>query len=343
MPIDIPKISKKSSLFLLIICFFVAASNSVAGGVFRGFNVSTNLDESDFLFFRESCVTALRVSFVEPLLLTSDGEISLAGKSVLDTYIELAKKYGLKLVVDVHTLPGAKKKYSGDVDDSIWDDLNLRMNLLSGYGKLAKLYSGENAVLAFDLMNEPMPRDMSDYREVLQNIIRIVKSSDSNRRLYIQPPISRNIFGVNSSQYRYWGVIKDLFSENVHGTLHYYDPGQYTHQGLRGFEKYVSLPAEYSTEEKISDMLVKHMGDIAEGRNFLVGEFSVSNYAGSDSILYLNSLIAFFEKKKWSWFYHAYKESDVWNPSFEYEGGKLKRKNDSPRMALLKGWFKKGC
>ncbi len=89
-----------------------------------------------------------------------NGEIDF---SELDGVVEMCKKYGLYLIIDLHGLPG----YQNDYDHcgqsksmSLFDDTDkgrrYREVVVNFWVELAKHYKGESTVAMYDLMNEPL-------------------------------------------------------------------------------------------------------------------------------------------------------------------------------------------
>ena len=91
---------------------------------------------------------------------TADGEIDF---SELDGVVDMCRKYGLYLIIDLHGLPG----YQNDYDHcgqsksmSLFDDTEkgraYRKVTLDFWVELAKHYAGESVIAMYDLMNEPL-------------------------------------------------------------------------------------------------------------------------------------------------------------------------------------------
>ena len=90
----------------------------------------------------------------------AQGEIDF---SELDGVVEMCRKYGLYLIIDLHGLPG----YQNDYDHcgqsksmSLFDDTEkgarYREVTLDFWVELAKHYAGESVIAMYDLMNEPL-------------------------------------------------------------------------------------------------------------------------------------------------------------------------------------------
>ncbi|MBR3439716.1 MAG: cellulase family glycosylhydrolase [Clostridia bacterium] len=91
---------------------------------------------------------------------TENGEIDF---SELDGVVDMCRKYGLYLIIDLHGLPG----YQNDYDHcgqsksmSLFDDnekgARYREVTLDFWVEMAKHYAGESVIAMYDLMNEPL-------------------------------------------------------------------------------------------------------------------------------------------------------------------------------------------
>jgi hypothetical protein len=288
----------------------------------------------------------VRISFVEPQMFQEDGELNPSAYQVLDRYISWSKDTNIALVVDLHTFPGAKKKYSGSREDLVWSNPELKVKILDGFKKLYDRYKDESQIVAYDLANEqelPENKDR-DYLEFLRaNLVELERLDKTGKVAMVQPPISKDFRGIARAQYKSWNSIVGILGTRAIGTLHYYDPGNYTHQGLLGFPPNSALPTSISNRKDMTAYFSKGLDQIQTppGSTIMVGEFSVSNFAPPDSELYLETLIRYFNSRKWAWFYHAYKESKIWDPSYVQDaGGQLVRVTMTKRMEILTRGFK---
>lgn len=340
---------RKACLCLLLVVSFSlhAAVRSAdaykAGMPLRGFNVDLNLTERDFKTLDDLNVNAIRVAFASRPLFDDSGGLDETAVALLDNYVRYAKQYRILLLVDVHTFPGNVKKYSGSPDDAYWHRPELMNNLIASYAKLAEKYKHESMVIGYDILNEPAPVERSDYLEFLKNVTETIVQVSPEKRVLIQPRITLQANGIPNGQRSNWSEIVPLIDDQRRiGSLHYYDPGDFTHQGVRAFPAGQRLPFLLRSESGLAVYFKKTLSQvIAYPGPVIVGEFSVSNYSPVDDAgLYMKSLIDLFEQRRWSWFYHAYKEADIWNPQLKLAGTQLVADGASKKYKLLKEYFK---
>ena len=79
----------------------------------------------------------------------------------LDTFIAYAKQYGLKVIIDMHGVMGGQSgfEHSGTRDIDFWDNEEYIEFMSNLWKAIAIHYIGENAILAYDLVNEPTNRN----------------------------------------------------------------------------------------------------------------------------------------------------------------------------------------
>lgn len=335
-------------LCLLAISFVAQASTQQAdtynaGKQLRGFNIDLNLNEEDFKQLDGLNVNAVRVAFASHPLFDDRGGLDDVAVKVLDTYVRYAKQYNILLLVDVHTFPGNVKKYSGSTEDAYWRDAELMGNLIASYAQLAQRYKHESMVIGYDIVNEPAPIERGVYLDFIKKVSATLLQISPDKVVLIQPRITVQPNGIPNGQRSNWSEITPLIDDHsIIGSLHYYDPGNFTHQGVRGFPADQRLPFLLRGEgglsmyfKKTLSQVLKHPGPV------IVGEFSVSNYSPVDDAgLYMQTLIDLFEQKRWSWFYHAYKEADIWNPQVTLTNTGLAPDSASKKYVLLTRYFK---
>jgi endoglucanase len=116
---------------------------------------------------------------------------------------------------------------------------------------------------------------------------------------------------------KYINKLKPLALTNVVYTVHYYEPFKYVHQGaLEGLPDGLSYPTKKWNKKalvlglaKVDAFLTKY-----KKRKFQMyaGEFGVARWALGGAT-YLNDLLSIFEKKKWHWTMHGFRDSQVWS------------------------------
>ena len=91
---------------------------------------------------------------------TESGEIDF---SELDGVVDMCRKYGLYLIIDLHGLPGYQNDYdhcgqskSMSLFDNTEKGARYREVTLDFWVEMAKHYAGESVIAMYDLMNEPL-------------------------------------------------------------------------------------------------------------------------------------------------------------------------------------------
>jgi hypothetical protein len=72
----------------------------------------------------------------------------------LDRFLPIAQKYGLKVVVDMHSAPGGR--ISPWIGDRIFEDVRYQDKLAEAWDIISKRYRGNPAIWGYDLCNEPL-------------------------------------------------------------------------------------------------------------------------------------------------------------------------------------------
>lgn len=339
---------RKFVLTLLFSTFGVVANSYSCGNsdaVWRGVNVGTSLSLSDFSFLKSINVNAIRVSFVNPSLFLDDGKLNDAATKVLDGYIDFARKNGIGIVVDFHAYPGGVKKFSGSPGDRIWLDPVFRKSVQTGFRQFADRYKNERYIVGVDVINEPAPSDKNEdiYDSFLRDVADVFKGRGYNIPILVQPPIRLGPTGVPSGQYKSVGWLSKFSGESFVKSIHYYEPGEFTHQGILAFAKKKGLPFPLTTQYGLKSYIDMTLAPLrAQGGRVVIGEFGASNYAGVQGDWYVDQLISVFESNGWGWFYHSFREADVWSPEVALDSeGKLSKTSDSPRLSVLKKFFYK--
>jgi endoglucanase len=259
----------------------------------------------------------------------------------LDSALNASKKYGLKVVIDLHSPPGGRdeNKQSALFYNKIYNDHFVKI-----WEMIATRYKNSPALWAYDLVNEPVQVDEPpagfDYRETQTRAIEAIRKIDS---------VTPIIFEVTDwdSPLGYESLIPLQFSNIIYG-VHMYYPYEYTHQGVQN-DYYYTYPGIIEGKVIDKNTLKKNLDPV---RNFqlaynvpiYVGEFSAIRWAPG-SAQYISDCIDIFEEYGWNWTYHAYREWNGWD--VEYQNGlnkdseAVKAATDTDRKKVLLKAFAK--
>jgi len=271
------------------------------------------------------------ISTREKYLAWIDGEIEQ-----LDRVLGLCRKYGIKVVVDVHAGPGNRISAvsSNEIDTGLDTD-----TLIDAWKRLAAHYRGNELIYGYDILNEPvnnrMP-DISQWQKVSERVTEAIRAIDPDTPVIIAAGFSISRFGD----------YKPLHFRNIVYSPHFYDPFVFTHQKVgNGRGVRWSYPGWINGVYWDREQLRVSMKDAIEFQRkyhvpIFVGEFSAVAWAeGGDR--YLSDMVALLEEYGWDWTYHAFREWPGW--SLEHEGTPehLKPAADNPRKRVMQDAFKR--
>lgn len=155
---------------------------------------STFITEKDFAWLAAQGITVLRL----PVGYWLFGDVSpyMGTVEYVDKAFAWAKKYGLKILLDLHGAPGSQngEMHSGQAGEAKWgqgEHINSTLNVLD---RLAKLYGKHSALWGISLLNEPSPRLG---RRTLE---------DFYKRAYalLRPQCGQDVWLVFSDAFRPW-------------------------------------------------------------------------------------------------------------------------------------------
>jgi hypothetical protein len=255
-----------------------------------------------------------------------------------DFILEQARKYGIKVVIDLHSPPGGRDK---SMDMKMFYDEKFARHFIAVWEKIAKRYKGNPVVWGYDLVNEPVQTRPAkyDYWTLQKMAAQAVRAIDPETPIIIE---SNEWDSPNAFTY-----LPALEMDNVIYQVHMYVPGSFTHQavgnsaGVKSGWVQTTYPgmisgANWDIEEirrslkPVRDFQKKHNAKI------FVGEFSAIAWApGAEK--YLADCIQVFEEYQWDWTYHAFREWNGWSVEHEAsQPGALKKAvKDTPRKRVL--------
>lgn len=249
--------------------------------------------------------------------------------------LPMAERHGLKVVVDVHNAPGGRDGH----DWRLFDDDEYFAALVGAWRSIARHFKGDGRIYGYDFANEPFQTrpHRRDYWQVQKACAEAVRRED---------PAAVVIVESNHMAAPYaFAYLSPLAMDDVVYSVHMYDPGTFTHQGVGpGDPMGQTYPGEMDNGDRLDkEWLRRQLAPVREfqlkhSAKILVGEFSAICWAkGADA--YIHDAIELFEEYGWDWCYHAFREWRAW--SVEHEGpdaNHLVPSADNPRKReLLRG------
>ena len=249
----------------------------------------------------------------------------------------------MKVCVDLHSPPGGNGGLRQAEQYVLFDDDRHAAAFVEAWRHIARRFAGHPALYGYDLVNEPNQRGpaKNNYWDLQRRAAEAVREIDPSAPIVVEANLSDAPVA-----FRY---LSPLALDNVIYEVHFYSPGDYTHQGVGNRPRHsegrpLAWPG-VSPEGRAWDR--EHMRRVLKPvRDFqlrhrcriYVGEFSAVAWApGAEK--WLRDAISIFEENGWDWTYHAFREWPPW--SVEHEGPDkthMSPSSDNPRKrALLDG------
>jgi Endoglucanase len=226
-------------------------------------------------------------------------------------------------------------------------DLTLYNEFLRIWRLIASNIAGHPALYAYNPINEPFFRNGSgavkSHLDAQIDVANIIREYDSITPITIEPNIWSNPDGFNG-----FNPISSI--GKVVYQVHFYQPFEYTHQGVWNPELQTKYSYPGIIDEKYEDKntLRKKLEPAFQfqqnnpGVKMLVGEFSAIRWANG-AAEWIDDCISLFEEYGWDWCYHAFREYSGW--SVEHVGdithdGDPRVEYDTDRKEVLLKYYK---
>lgn len=265
----------------------------------------------------------------------------------LDTLLPLLRKYGIKVIIDMHLVAGGrygKTAIAAGTDSSHFRAMHeesYRRTFIEIWQETARRFRGNPQIYAFDLCNEPIQHGKVPYSfwELQYDAAKSIRDIDPEVPVMVES---------NHMASPVFFEMAPMPLSNIIYSVHMYAPGEYTHQGVNDptyIKTFYSMrfdwrKAGWNRARLAATMQVVRDFQLKYGAKIQVGEFSVAVWApgGAD---YLNDLVSIFEEYRWDWTYHAFREWEGW--SLEHEGTPdhiRKAQQDTDRKQVMLRYFK---
>ena len=260
----------------------------------------------------------------------------------LDKVLEACNRYGILVVVDLHSPPGGRRPNS---DLVMLHEPEYLEAFVSVWERIARRYKGHTAVWAYDLVNEPVqneppPAGQPDYLAAQVRAAKAIRAIDPDRPIILEVDRWDSADGFT--------YLEPVDIPRVIYQVHMYYPAQFTHQTIHGNPGGIRYPGEIAGRTCDKDVLRQHLAPVREfqlayNAHIYVGEFSAIRWAPDNSAFrYLRDCVDILEEYGWDWSYHAYREWDGWSVEHGPDPEDHQRTTEpTQRKRLLLDWFAK--
>ena len=162
------------------------------------------------------------------------------GFNWIDENIALAKKYGIRLLLNMHYPQGGYQ--SQGAGTALWTNVENQKRLSALWKEIAKRYSDEPVILGYGIVNEPIAAvkgtgsDALDlWQSLAQDITDAIREADTAHPIFVEKMCAFQDLSTLQSN---WVNYNDdnnyvkINDDNVVYEFHDYDPYQFTHQGF---------------------------------------------------------------------------------------------------------------
>jgi hypothetical protein len=111
----------------------------------------------------------------------------------LDAALALCEKYGLFVLVDLHSPPGGKATVSGYIgsDSGLFSDRQAQDKFVEVWRRIATRYKDAKAIWGYDLAKEPVEEESEeacdDWQALAERAARAVRTIDPERTIIVEP------------------------------------------------------------------------------------------------------------------------------------------------------------
>lgn len=318
--------------------------------IVRGFMVGSNWSRQTFQDMAKWGANVARIQF-NPTAPIKNQALTVwdVWPQMLDEIeqaVKNAESVGMKVVIDLHGPPikeVIEKKQSDQ--PGLWLHPDLESNFVRIWTDVAKrLKPYSKTIWAYDLYNEPLDREQlpwapKQWRPLAVKLVKAIRQIDPDVWIIYE-------CGPGGMDRGFNGLLP-LPDTKVIYSMHYYSPGEFTHQGINnvagmdrtdvGQYKGVSYPGtikglNFNKESHLKKMQATIAFQKKWNVPIFIGEFSVIRWAPKeDAARWLQDTVDTFETLGWSWCYHAFREFQGW--SLEHDETPWKKGDPEPKPA----------
>lgn len=177
--------------------------------------------EHDFALIAEAGFDHVRLPINARGLIADDGEFLPDGFELIDRAVTWSERYGLRIMLDLHGAPGGQT--GTNIDDSpnrlpeLFMHRRHRDRTIELWREIARRYRDRDAVLGYDLLNEPLPEDWQHrYQAELVQLYRDLTTA-------VREVDDRHLLVYEGSHWATnWAPLRERFDDNQLLQFHRY-------------------------------------------------------------------------------------------------------------------------
>lgn len=266
------------------------------------------ITEPDFEKIASWGLDHVRIPIDYNVLENEDGSFKESGFARVEKALQLAGKYGLKAIIDLHKTAGFSFD-EGEQETGFFDSEQYQERFYRLWEELAKHFGKDTENVAFELLNEVTEQRYSDTWNRI--------SRECIKRIRAYAPGTLILLGS------YWNnspeAVKDLekpYDDRVIYNFHCYSPMEFTHQGAPWVKDLTDTKTNFDDMDITPEFFEKLFAEAMEtaknnGTSLYCGEYGVIDRAKpEDALKWFKVINSVFEKYKIARAAWSYKEMD---------------------------------
>lgn len=216
----------------------------------------------------------------------------------------------MKVALDIHTPVGGLSIRQTPHQYRLFSEKAFQDAFIGHWDTIAARFLGNETIWGYDILNEPAHRSaapgVKDWNALALEVATRIRQIDSAHKIIIEP-----LYGDQGRL----SALKPVALPGIVYSPHAYYPRKFREQGFGGKKINVVYPKGQFNKAGIQKSL-KRLITFAKKNNaeIYIGEFTAPRWApGKSSFKFLRDCISIFEKQKWHWTYHAWREDDAWS------------------------------
>lgn len=225
------------------------------------------------------------------------------GFKYLEQVVKLFAQNNLYIILDMHAVPGSQNdQWHSDSRGKalFWKRKECQKKYFALWKKLAETFKDEEWIAGYDIMNEPVTKNVGLLNRIFQQTIDAIRSVSDRHIIFLE--------GNN------WGMdvdfLKNIKGNNLALSVHYYQPVEFTLNLLPDTKYPGNVWGKKWNKGEIRKILKKY-ADFAKILKIplFIGEFGVASRCiyGGQEFKWVEDVLDLFEKFEFHWTYWTYK------------------------------------
>lgn len=182
------------------------------------------ITEADFAAVSKWGIDHVRIPFDYNIIERGCGEFIEEGFAYIDFAVEMCRKYGLNLLLDLHKTAGFSFDYYGEDENGFFDSEKYQERFMLLWEEIARRYGNSPKTIAFELLNEVTDQSYIDtWNAVIRRCIPRIRKFAPDTLIFVG---SYHNNAADTVQF-----LDAPYDSNIVYNMHCYEPLKFTHQG----------------------------------------------------------------------------------------------------------------